>query len=98
MTSLKLRMSVAAVQDLEQIWIFTKQNWSERQADRYYKLITDEISYLCLHPSSGRSYETVRKGCRGAKVKSHLIFYQFDTNVIEIIRILHERMEINEQL
>lgn len=98
MTPLKLRMSVAAVQDLEQIWIFTKQNWSERQADRYYNLITDEIAFLCSHPSSGRSYETVRKGYRAAKVKSHLIFYRFDTNLIEIIRILHERMDIIEQL
>ena len=98
MSSLKLRMSVTAVQDLEQIWIFTKQHWSERQADRYYNLIIDEIAYLCSHPSSGRSYETVRKGYRAAKVKSHLIFYRFDATVIEIIRILHERMDIIEQL
>ena len=98
MTSLKLRMSVAAVQDLEQIWIFTKQNWSERQADRYYNLIIDEIAYLCSHPSSGRSYDTVKKGYKATKVNSHLIFYRFDANLIEIIRILHERMDIIEHL
>ena len=98
MSSLKLRMSLAAIHDLEQIWIFTKQHWSERQADRYYKLIIDEIQYLCSNPNAGRSFEQIRNGYRASKVKSHLIFYRFDSKSIEIIRILHERMDIIEQL
>jgi toxin ParE1/3/4 len=98
MKPLKLWMSKAAIKDLEDIWIYTQKHWSERQADRYYRLIMEEINHICSDPSSGRSYEFLRKEYKAVKVKSHLIFYRSNGSVLEVIRILHERMEISEQL
>ncbi len=41
--------------------------------------------------------EYVKEGYRAAKVKSHFIFYRkFNDDVIEIIRILHQRMDIEK--
>ncbi len=41
----------------------------------------------------------LRKGYRAAKVKSHLIFYKLSSSdEIEIVRILHERMDIENRL
>lgn len=40
----------------------------------------------------------VRKGYRASKVKSHLIFYRITNDIVEIIRILHERMDIDNRL
>jgi toxin ParE1/3/4 len=97
MKPLKLWMSRAAIKDLEDIWVYTQKNWSERQADRYYRLIMEEINHICADPSSGRSYEFVRAGYRASKVKSHLIFYRCNDSVLEVIRILHERMDSNQQ-
>ena len=87
-----------AVTDLEGIWLYTAQNWSVEQADRYYNLIIDEINFTCKNPKAGRSMEHVRAGYLVAKVKSHLIFYRIVNGTIEVVRILHERMDVEGRL
>ena len=91
-------ISKKAVSDLEEIWLYTVEKWSSEQADRYYKLIFDEINYICKNSDAGRSMEHVRKGYRASKVKFHLIFYKVSNDIIEIVRILHERMDIENRL
>lgn len=91
-------ISKKAVSDLEEIWLYTVEKWSTGQADRYYNLIFDEINYICKNSDAGKSMEHVRKGYRASKVKSHLIFYKISNDTIEIVRILHERMDIENRL
>ena len=98
MKKLPFVISKKVVTDLEEIWLYTFENWSVSQADRYYNLIFDEINYICKNRTAGKSMEHVRKGYRASKVKSHLIFYRVLNNTIEIIRILHERMDIDNRL
>ena len=80
------------------IWFYTEKNWSVDQADRYYNLILDEIDYICRNINTGKSIEHVRKGYRASKVKSHLIFFRVKNDTVEIIRILHEQMDIKNRL
>ena len=94
MKPLPFAISKKAVADLEEIWLYTVEKWSADQADRYYNLIFDEINYISRNRNSGKSMEHVRKGYRASKVKSHFIFYRIVNNTIEVIRILHERMDI----
>ena len=94
MNAMPFFISKKAVSDLEEIWLYTIEKWSTEQADRYYNLIFDEINYICKNISAGKSMEHVRKGYRASKVKSHLIFYRVINNTVEVIRILHERMDI----
>ena len=91
-------VSKKAVYDLEEIWFYTVEKWSVEQADRYYQLIFEEINYICRHINTGKSMEHVRKGYRASKVKSHLIFYRVERDRVEIIRVLHERMDIENRL
>ena len=98
MKALAYVISKKAVADLEEIWLYTVEKWSVAQADRYYNLIFDEINFICKNSNSGKSMEHVRKGYRASKVKSHLIFYRVSNNTIEVIRILHERMDIENRL
>lgn len=91
-------ISKKAVVDLEDIWLYTVEKWSLIQADRYYNLIFAEIDHICQSPTSGKAMDHVRKGYRASKVKSHLIFYRIINQTIEIIRILHERMDIDSRL
>ena len=91
-------ISKKAVSDLEEIWLYNVQKWSVDQADRYYKLIFDEINFICKNKNTGKSMEHGRKGYRASKVKSHLIFYRIQNNTVEVIRILHERMDIENRL
>ncbi len=88
-----------ALEDINKIWIYTEENWSEEQADRYYNLIFDEIDYIVANFEMARDFENVRKNYKYSKVKSHYIFFKkTKVNEIEIIRILHERMDIENQL
>ena len=86
--------SKKALSDLEQIWLYSTERWGVSQADRYYQLILDEINYICKNIHSGKSMDHVRKGYRATKVKSHLIFYRVVKNTVEVVRILHEGMDV----
>jgi toxin ParE1/3/4 len=98
MKPLPYNISKKAVSDLEEIWLYTVENWSIEQADRYYSLIFDEIDFICKNIDSGKSMSHIRKGYRASKVKSHLIFYRVTNDVVEIIRILHQQMDIDSRL
>ncbi len=94
-----LRISSEALLDLEKIWIFTCEKWSKDQADRYYNLLMEEIDYLRLLDKIGRSADYIREGYCVSFVKSHIIFYRIgNDNALEIIRILHQRMNIDDWL
>lgn len=91
-------ISKEAIADLDEIWFYTADTWSVDQANRYYHLIFEEIDHICKKTNSGKSMEHARKGYRASKVKSHLIFYRVVNNVVEIIRILHQQMDIENRL
>jgi toxin ParE1/3/4 len=92
-------ISSKAISDLEQIWLYTFEKWSVEQADRYYNLIIDEIENISQNINAGKPVEHIRKGYRASKVKSHLIFYRISKEgLIEVIRILHEQMDIENRL
>jgi toxin ParE1/3/4 len=94
------KISIKAAEDLEDIWLYTFENWSLEQADRYLHLIFDEIEYLSNNPVTGKDFSHIRKNYRASKVKSHIIFYRIvdKQKDIEIIRILHQRMDIENRL
>lgn len=94
------KISKEALYDLEKIWFYTFENWSMEQADYYFNLIMNEIEYLTRNPTSGKDYNKVRKGYFRSRVKSHFIFYRINLRdeEIEIIRILHQQMDISARL
>lgn len=94
------KVSNEAAGDLEKIWLYTIEIWSEEQADRYINLIIDEIEYLCTKPEAGTDFSHIRKGYYRSKVKSHFVFYKIDykKSEIEVIRILHQQMDFENQL
>jgi toxin ParE1/3/4 len=95
----KYRISEKAISDLEKIWLYTLNKWSREQADRYHNLIIDEIDYIADNFDLCRRVDYIRVGYRMSKVKSHLIFYKkTDDNIIEIIRILHQNLDIENRL
>jgi toxin ParE1/3/4 len=98
MKRLKIVVHEDAEQDLEEIWLYTFQNWSLEQADKYHSLIFKEIEFLSRHPQSGKDLGFLKEGYWSSKVMSHLIFYKFSKTEILIIRILHENMDIPNRL
>ncbi len=97
---MRFKISLKALNDIENIWVYTFINWSQKQADRYQDMILNEIEYLAENPETGKDFKTIRTDYRYSKVKSHLIFYRYlnPENTIEIIRVLHQQMDINTNL
>ena len=99
MSKNQYRISKQAIEDLNDIWIYTLQKWSKEHADRYYALIIEEIEFVAVNFMTGKSAEQTRKNYRVTKMKSHLIFYRKNDNgIVEIVRILHQRMDIKKRL
>ena len=96
---MKYSISKQANQDIEKIWLYTFENWSLVQADRYYNLILDEIEFISENFESGKSVDYIKKGYRASIVKSHIIFYKKSRrNIVEIIRVLHQKMDIENRI
>jgi toxin ParE1/3/4 len=92
-------ISEKALEDINNIWIYTAENWSAEQADRYYNLVFDEIEYIVQNFEMARDFDKIRKSYKYSKVKSHLIFFKkHKTNEVEVVRVLHERMNIVNRL
>lgn len=97
---MKYKISRKAEDDLEEIWLYTLEIWSKELADRYLNLIFDEIEFISINPKSGQDFDHIQKNYRYSKVKSHLIFYKHKKgdDEIEVIRILHERMDLENRI
>lgn len=99
MSKINYRISKQAIDDLNDIWVYTFHKWSKVQADRYYDLLIGEIEFVADNFMTGKSAEQTRKNYRVTKIKSHLIFYRKEgKDIVEIVRILHQRMDIKKQL
>ena len=55
------KISEKAQEDLVSIWEYTFENWSLKQADRYYQMIIDKIKEICNKPDIGRNYGALRE-------------------------------------
>jgi toxin ParE1/3/4 len=92
-------ISEKALDDLNKIWIYTAENWSVEQANRYYNLMMDEIEFALENFDTLKDFGSVRKDYRYSKVKSHLVFFKkTKNNEIEVVRVLHERMDMKNRL
>ena len=88
-----------AVKDLSDIWNYTFDTWSEKQADKYYNEILKKCSSLSKNAERGKSYSMLIEDLIGAKINKHIIFFRkLENNVIEVERILHERMDLKTRL
>ncbi len=94
----RYRLTPKADRDLTQIWRYTNENWGKAQANEHLQLLESRFLMLLRHPKSGRARDEVRRGYRSLPVENHVIFYRVIDNDIEIVRILHQRMEVNQQV
>jgi len=95
----KVILRQEAIDDLNNIWDYTFEKWSEKQADKYYAIIKMACNWIGENPDIGKEYKGIRRNLLGLKSEKHIIFYQqISSDRIEIIRILHERMDLKNRL
>ena len=88
------QLTELAKQDLRSIGRYTQTTWGREQRNIYLAKIDAAFQLLTMEPQLGKSCDDLRAGYRKYPVGKHLIFYRQSANSLEIIRILHERMDI----
>ncbi len=88
-----------ALSDLKAIGLYTQNKWGKLQRDRYLTALDKAFRALAKDHLKGRECGEIREGYRKHQVGKHIVFYhEMDTSLIEIVRILHERMDIEARL
>ena len=92
----KYEISDKAMFDLQSIWNYTIDKWSERQADIYYQSLIDEFAIIAEKKDpTDREYTSIQTGLYGHRCRKHLIFYKIsEDGIVKIIRVLHQQMDI----
>ena len=95
----KYHITNKAIIDLESIWNYTVETWSERQADLYYEMLISCCQHIADNPACGRSYDDIAEDLYGFIANKHIIFYRVvSQSEIEIVRILHGRMDLKNRI
>ncbi|AYZ65187.1 type II toxin-antitoxin system RelE/ParE family toxin [Burkholderia multivorans] len=93
----QLRLTPLAESDLEDIWRYTFEQWSFEQANRYHRDLAATMEALARGDKIGRIC-TVRDGYYRYAVGSHVVFYRETEYALDVIRILHQRMDVERHL
>ena len=94
-----VRIRRTAKRDLAKIGNYTRERWSEAQAEVYLQSLLHIIEEIGQHPLSGQDAVSVRAAYRRRLVGAHLIFYAvMPDGSVEIARILHEKSDVLRHL
>jgi toxin ParE1/3/4 len=92
-------LSPAAQADLEEIWDYTAERWDVDQADEYLRGLQHAIERAAANPRVGHSCDEIRSGYRKLAAGSHTLYYRLSTDgTVDIVRILHQRMDVDRHL
>ena len=94
----RYRLTPAAQRDLSSIWDLTEERWDVRQAETYVNEIRAAIERIADDPGRGRPCDDIREGYRRSNIGSQLVFYVESAGSIDLIRVLHQRMDPTRHL
>lgn len=95
---LKLLLVPQAITDLEDIFEYTVKNWSLTQAEIYQDLLFESMNKILSSPRIGSKYLFKKGKYRKLNSSKHIIFYRLEDEYCIVVRILHERMDLNSHL
>lgn len=97
MAKRRFRVSRAARQDLLRIGRFTERRWGKAKRNHYLGQLDEAFGLISENAAIGSSCDEIYPGYRKFPEGSHVIYYRL-TDMVEIIRILHERMDPDSHL
>ena len=91
-------LSPRAQEDLDDIWDYTAKRWGVDQAEFYTRQIGRHVEAVAAQPMMGRACSDVRAGYYKYPSGSHVLFYRLVGDDVDIVRILHERMDFERHM
>ena len=91
-------LSPEAKKDLLTIRAHTQSKWGIQQAQKYIDALGKKCEELAQSPHTGRERPEIKPGYRSIAEGKHVIFYRVGDSGIDILRILHGRMDIEHRM
>jgi toxin ParE1/3/4 len=91
-------LSPRAPRDLDEIWTYTGGRWGIDQAELYTRRIAHDIRTVAETPTIGRGCPDIRAGYYKYPTGSHVLFYHRTAEGIDVVRILHKRMDVRRHV
>lgn len=85
--------SEAALRDIEDILVYTREHWNPSQAAAYRRSLCNAFRTLAANPQLGRPRDELAAGLRTHTSGSHTIYYRIVNGVVTISRVLHSRQD-----
>lgn len=102
----RFRISAPAREDLASILAASMERWGDRGRARYAALLTTAMQAIARDPMgpNTRDRDELHRGVRSFHLRSvrkahavhapvHVVFFRSVGDIVEIVRVLHERME-----
>lgn len=87
-----------AKEDLKAIARYTQDTWGREQRNRYLAELDRGFHALAADPLKGQDCGDIRPGYRKYPVGRHFIFYRAIDGGIEVVRVLHGRMDVRGRM
>ena len=94
----RFKLTPEAEVDLIEIGIYTQENHSIKQRNIYLAQLDNRFQWLADNPGLGLNRDEIKEGYRSFLQGEHIIFYRTKSNDIEIIGILHQKMDVKKRL
>jgi toxin ParE1/3/4 len=92
-------LSPAAQADLEEIGDHTAQRWDVDQADEYLRGLQHAIERAVANPRVGHGCDEIRPGYRKLAAGSHTLYHRLSAEgIVDVVRVLHQRMDVDRHL
>ena len=93
------RITPAALKDLRGISNYTFKTWGKEQEVAYIRGLFTFFERIARNDTQNRDLSALVPECFSCKISHHLVVFRWlDDGRPEIIRILHEKMDIPQRL
>ena len=76
------------------MWSYGADEWSPDVADEHERILWRACQRLLDNPELGRSRDELITGLRSILVDPHTVFYRITPHAIQIVRVVHQREDI----
>ena len=94
----KVWLHPAASADVDAIADYTIETWGSGQARKYMTALQQDMTALAEAVLRHPVHEPSGLGLRYARSGRHVIFYLTTSDTVEIVRIMHERVDASARL
>ncbi len=92
------KVSKEAENDLVEIYRYGVINYGENKADQYIEALKEKCQFLADVPNLCPDRDEFNPSVKIHHHSKHLIIYVIENDAILIVRILHDRMDIQQHM